>query len=491
MGDTMIRLLAGVGVCAVAAATWAANPPAAVPTPEALVAGLGSADFAAREAATRALETAGPPAIPALEAALQHPSPEVSRRAAGVLAKLRRAEDSRVLLAPKTVRLAYKNVPLGAAAGDLKVRTGVNVVLDPAGVTDPSRAVTCETAALPVWEAVTAFCRAAGLREVYAADLPVPKPEPRARRTYYAPPPPPAADGVPVRLADGPPDALPGNRATAVRVLALPRAFPGHAVTLGTGEVTLCFDVTPLPGLHWQEVAGVRVTKLIDDAGRVGTGGAVELPEAPANDAINAGVVFFNGGGRNVVMRWDDNGNPLAPSSHPNPRVVPVPLKLATPAARSLRRLEGVVVCELAVPDQPLVTIDAPAGHVGAAFEGAGGVKATVLGVAPGAGGRTAVRVRVDAPSAWTARRRLTPWGPLWPDQAQSTRGVYRATAADAAGKPVAVTCTLSDLNDDGSNLTTVVQMTAAGPPPARLTLVGVRPTTVEVPFAMENVPLP
>ena len=59
--------------------------------------------------------------------------------------------------------------------------------------------------------------------------------------------------------------------------MALPPAFPGHKVSLGTGDYTLCLDITPASGLNWQEVVGVKVKKLVDSSGRAGSGG-VEKP---------------------------------------------------------------------------------------------------------------------------------------------------------------------------------------------------------------------
>jgi hypothetical protein len=485
----MTRLLVAVGVCGLAAALNAADLPA--PAVDRLVARLGSDRFADREAAVAALEAAGPGAIPALEAATRSPNPEVSRRAAGVLVKLQRTADS-ARLTPKTVRLAYRNTPLGTAVNDLKARTGVPLTLDPLQVADPLRPVTCATADLPPWEAVEALCRAAGLREVFVAEIAIPKTGQKPRRGYYAAPPPtPGADGVAVVLADGTSQPLPGSRSTAVRVLALPPSFPGHKVILGTGDVALSFDVTPLPGLNWQEVAAVRVTKVIDDAGRVGSGGTVPDPGPQQPNDLD-GVVFIGGlggPGRMVALRWDNDGNPIPPTAHPNLRVVPVPIKVATPTARSLKVLEGAVVCEVLQPDQPLATLALPA-QTGGSVDGVNGTRVAVVDVREAARGAT-VRVQVTGPSPWLTQRRRNPWGPLWPEPARPSTGT-QVKAFDAAGRPVAAGTTAVNLiNDDGVNVTTEVSATYPGGLPAKLVVVGPKPVLVEVPFKMENVPLP
>jgi hypothetical protein len=486
----MMRVPAAVGVFALAVAGLAAAPtPDSV---EVLVARLGSESFAERESAVAALEAAGPSAIPLLEAAAQSPNPETSRRASVVLAKLRRAGDSKDRLAVKTVRLSYKSVPLGTAVNDLKARTKINLTLDPANVADPLRLVTCETGDLPPWQAVEEFCKAAGLKEVFAAELPVPKAEnTRSRKNYYQPPPPPpAAEAVPVTLADGKYVAHAGTRSGAVRVLALPGTFPAHRVNLGTGDLVFNFDVTPLPGLHWQEVTGVRVTRLIDDAGRFGSGGTVRDVVAPYQDYGNA--VFIAGGGQVFFRGGFDGGEPVGPSSYPNRRVVAVPLRVATPTARSLKLLEGVVCCEMTVPNQPLATVENLMKRVGAEVSGAGGVKLTVQEAAATKNGAATVRVQTVTPSPW-ARQRFNQWGPMQVVVGFETTGPAASPirAFDAAGKPVKVTVGETNTSGNDGTLTTSMGLTFPDGLPAKLVLMGPRPVVVEVPFKMENITLP
>ncbi|MBX9582778.1 MAG: hypothetical protein K2X87_20930 [Gemmataceae bacterium] len=450
--------------------------------PEALVAPLGAPDYADREAAGRELLAAGPAAVPALEAAARSANPEVARRAADLLARLRRSTDSARLLAVPTVRLDYRGVPLAAAANDLRVKTGLPLALDPGGVADVARPVTCSTAELPVWEAVETFRRAAGLREVFAAEQPFPKPNGDVtRQGYYVPPPPlPAADAVPIVLADGPERHLPGTRSAAVRVLALPADFPRNHAVLGTGEVALHLDVTPAPGLHWQGVAAVRVTRVVDEFGRPGSGGVVRTADPPP---------FALLGGRGVALRWDPDGRPLLPPAFPNPRVVPLPLVIATRHARSLRRLEGAVVGVVTEPGAELAAVDRPA--AGSRVDGAGGVWLTVLDCEP-AGRGAVVRVQAELPSPWPEDRRRNPWGPVWPDPARTPAHGHQLVGLDPDGKPVpAGAASVTRVSDDGQTLTTVWQVVYPLGVPARLVLTGPKPVVVEVPFVMEDVPLP
>jgi hypothetical protein len=498
----MRRLFAALGTCGlVIGVAAAADPPAPAPSVSELISRLGSGDFREREAATAALHKAGPGAIPALREAARSDDPEVRGRAAGVLFRLQRTAESEALLAPKKLKLEYRNAPLGVAVNDLAARTGLNLTLDPSRIADPLRTVTCATGALPVWEAVERFCAAAGLEELHRPELEVPK-QPLARRGYPVLPQPPAPDAVPVTLVDGT-ARLPGARGSAVRVVALPKSYPGHRVALGTGETTFCLDVTPAPGLNWQDVIAVRVTKLIDDAGRPGGAGSVRPDPVPVpGDVVVAwgGAVPPGGwGGRGFAFqmgRFDpQTGMPLPPDGFPNPRIVPVPLKLATPDAKSIRRLEGHVLGEIQVPNQTLVTIDNPSKRVGEAVSGAGQTRLTVTGVSDVKGGGTQLQVAVQCPSPWaaSARRGLNPGG-VWPEAPRAGQ-MPVVKVFDAAGKelPAAMTHVFSDSADNGHALVqhaNLVLHPGAGTV-AKVVLVGPRPVAVEVPFVLENVPLP
>lgn len=499
----MRRLFAAIGTCGltigIATAVDPPQPPSAPTNPAVseLIARLGSGDFREREAATAALHKAGPGAIPALREATKSDDPEVRQRAAGVLFRLQRTADSTALLAPKTVTLAYRDTPLGTAVNDLSTKTGVKIALDPARIADPLRKVTCATGEVPVWEAIERFCAAAGLEEAHKLELEVPKPPP-GRRGYAALPQPPAPEAVPITLVDGK-SKFPGGRDTAVRVVALPRSFPGHRVSLGTGETTLCFDILPAPGLNWQDVVAVRVHKLVDDSGRFGGAGSTPPDDNRSSSDI---VVAWGGAGPGGFAmpvgagRFDPRtGQPLPPETFANPRVVPVPLKLGTPTAKSIKRLEGCVVGEIQVANQNLITIHDPEKRTGVAFDGPGQVRLTVNTVAETKTGPQ-VQVKLEQPSPWAvgARRGRNPGG-MWPEAPRSVGQTPVLKAFDAAGKEMSGSFngTFSDSSDDGQTMIQHITVTFRKGTglPAKLVLVGPRPVVVEVPFVLENVPLP
>lgn len=84
-----VLTVAAVAAVAGLAGSEAAPPPRPVVDPAALVRQLGDGDYAAREAAARALRGLGPRAGPALAAAGLDPNPEVARRARDLYARVR------------------------------------------------------------------------------------------------------------------------------------------------------------------------------------------------------------------------------------------------------------------------------------------------------------------------------------------------------------------------------------------------------------------
>ncbi|MBX6313661.1 MAG: hypothetical protein IRY99_12195 [Isosphaeraceae bacterium] len=134
------------------------------PEPEAaaLVARLGSARWADREAAAVALERLGRAALPALRAARQAKDPEVQTRAAALLERI----ESGLMVKPTLVRLDYRDRPLTEVIRDLSEQSGMALVLD--ADSSPrlaARRLTLEEAEpLPFWEALDRLCQAGGLR---------------------------------------------------------------------------------------------------------------------------------------------------------------------------------------------------------------------------------------------------------------------------------------------------------------------------------------
>jgi hypothetical protein len=231
---------------------------------------------------------------------------------------------------------------------------------------------------------------------------------------------------------------------------------------------------------------------LIDDAGRFGTAGTLKRLEVSSYDSFGGGVVFMGGPvGRAVVMRWDLEGNPILPTEQPNPRIVPVPLKIATRSARSLRLLEGAVIGEIVAENQTIATIDNPIAREGSATPGTGGKTVELPRATRNRDGASfLVQIRMDSPQQKAQFQAL--WGgPIWPDASQASRGNILVKGLDANGQTQSPkSAKVAGVNDDG--ITQTLQLDVAFTTvPAKLIVVGPTEVAVEVPFRMENVPLP
>lgn len=503
----MRRPLGAFLAIGLAAHLASAADPAAGP----LVARLGADSFADREAASRELLKLGPAALDTLTAAAAvHPDPETRRRAAELVEQLRRTSDTVTLLAAKTVKLDYDRVPLGAAVADLRTKTGVPLTLDQAGVADPLRPVTVKTAELPAWEAVEAFCRAAGLREVFREMLADGPEDPvsvlRGRRVAYSIPgqaPAPTAGQVPVVLADGKAAPLAGDRSSAVRVLALPAAFAGNRVVRGSGQVVLNLDVTPLPGVKWDDVATVRVLRAEDETGRPVT--ASHRTESPSSGLGGYEEAILGGMQAQAVFIGGDLSAYSLPQglARPNPRVVPVTLRTDDRSVRSLRLFEGVVVGEITLTNQTLATIGSLPRAAGATALGPYDAKYTLVDYKELPDGRVSLKLRTEGPNPWTLQRLGRRGGLVFNNamlledlSAPSGAGRVKFKFTDANGRPIPQPMTQnSSTTDDGIRQTAEVELVFAKRlevgPPAMLTVIGNKPATVEVPFRMTNVVLP
>ena len=95
---------------------------------------------------------------------------------------------------------------------------------------------------------------------------------------------------------------------------------------------------------------------------------------------------------------------------------------------------------------------------------------------------------------AATRRALVNPFGPVWPDSPRPVGG-FQVHALDAAGKQLTAAYAQStDIGDDGMTMTQQFQLTCRpdrGGAPVKLVVIGPRSVTVEVPFRLENVPLP
>ncbi|HMF14675.1 MAG TPA: hypothetical protein VKE94_20305, partial [Gemmataceae bacterium] len=158
----ILALLLGLGLLALFVGPVAADKNDAEQI-DRLIEQLGSGHFQEREAATKALDAIGAPALEKLRAAAQGDDAEIKRRATDLVKRIeKRAQVSRVLTA-KRVHLVYKDTPLAEALEDFKKKSGYDLTLHDPEKKLGDRKVTLDTGDTSFWEAFDKFCDAAGL----------------------------------------------------------------------------------------------------------------------------------------------------------------------------------------------------------------------------------------------------------------------------------------------------------------------------------------
>jgi len=344
----------------------------------------------------------------------------------------------------------------------------------------------------------------------------------------------PVAPGVgrpgTITLVDGKAKALPADVSGAVRVRVSERAdVLGPAAP---DEILVALQVTPEPKVRWQHLAGVRVTRAVDDRGQVlAESTAVLDPNFnPANPNVQPGV-------RGVVVGRAVRLNPVGLD---NQQLVAVRLKQGTQPAKSLAELRGVVTAQVLTEAQAVLTVDDVLNASGKTFKGGEGGVIRVAEVKKTADGQVEVRFDFEAPRDCVLTDPAVPGNPgvepgvlpvPAPQGAINRRGGVRlpraqpvAEVADLAVPVVPEVGALAPglvaapvdaggfllLDEKGNRLPLTGQNRVVRPnpqggavveqrltfraqksEPARLVLMGHRSVTLEIPFTLKDVTLP
>ncbi len=314
-----------------------------------------------------------------------------------------------------------------------------------------------------------------------------------------------------ILLADGKHRALPTDDRTAVRI----RALDKDAAGMGRGaEGLLTLEVTLEPKLRWQQLAGINVTKAIDDQGQAreqaapaaeGGPGAAILPPAaagaillPARAVPPAAPAGGGAGGRPGMAppaaRFVPAGAALAGwvGTHQDTRsrMVPIRLKPGEKSAKSLKEISGTISARVFGEPRPLITVADVLDSAGKTAKGQEGGSIRVIDVTKERDGRITFRLELDLPGGAPSHGSL---------------GGERFVLGD--GGSGSSRHELGLVDKDG-NLLPPVRMGAQGGAkgvefvlsyyprrgqgePAKLVLTESKAVGVEVPFTLKDVPLP
>ena len=175
-----LALVVGFGLTACSVPSRAADK-ADPDTIDKWIGKLSSSRFVQREKAQKALEAIGLPALEALrKAAAESKDMETRRRAVDLVTRMEKEAQAARVLAPRRLRLTYKDTPLKDALADFSQKSGYPLTLiDPQNKLK-DRKVTLDTGDTTFWQAFDQFCAKAGLTEAsqQALNQGVPFPQP-------------------------------------------------------------------------------------------------------------------------------------------------------------------------------------------------------------------------------------------------------------------------------------------------------------------------
>ncbi len=462
---------------------------------------LGSMKFADREAAAKALDELGAPALDALRKAAKGEDAEARRRAADLVTKIERRLETARYLAAKTVRIDCKAKPLADVVADLAKQSGYDVRIDGDARKLAARSVTLDTGATTFWQALDQLCQKADV-----VDAMEPYADPRLIKQGL-----PATGPISILLRAAPRSATPTSFAGAVRI----RTAKMGSAHLADGVVSLALEVALEPRVVLEKPISLRVGKARDDQGQ--TLAPIESSEPQPNQ----GEVF------------NRNGMPAYVGPSPGVTVRLAQFKSGDKPAKSLVELNGFVTLQVRSAPEALVTIDDILKAEGKNAEGKNGGKLTVVGVSKEANGQVRVQVEVEAPPGEEQpvrvgrRIRVIPAPPVMPIapiqpvppiaplpvpfpqmqvQIQGGRAAGNVVfiggndqntfqLTDAKGNKFALVGTGSNMRIM-NNVVSVTQTLVFAPQAnmgeaAALEYVGTRLVNLEVPFTLKDVPLP
>jgi serine/threonine protein kinase/WD40 repeat protein len=318
---------------------------------------LDSGEANIRRRAEQALAAVGPPALAALTEAAGTGTAAVKKRAAAVSDQIA----IQTALAPVRISLKLKDVPIAEAVKALATQAGISLDYRPEKrhlFGTPRKKITLELDGVPFWEALDRLCESAGL--VHS-------------RTY-------TVNGYALRLVKGPP--APRGRVAYAGPFRLEAKNLNYQRTLGLGSMDgvlserLTLDVSQM-GTRGNAILAMSRSRVLE--ARDETGQSLR-----STSPLSAG--FFRSGNMGLPF-WEERES----------------LSLQVPSKRGgqLKDLKGVLLVEAMVRRQDLVTVAELPRARGKTFQGANGVRITILDVRRQYG-QVSVNLTITGPAKWT-----------------------------------------------------------------------------------------
>ncbi len=463
------------------AGSVAANPPTEKATPRLdsqqvtrLVGQLGSRRFQDRQKASQVLEEIGAQALAPLQQAARTGDYEIRRRAEALVQQIQRRLESEKFLAPKRVHFVCKNRSIPDAVAEFARITGMAVQIEPASQSRLAKQrLTLDTGDATFWEAYAQLCHKACLVEATQA-APTPQVNQYGNGMVMAYNPYQQRPVQPITLRIGKQPATPVCYRGAMRVRVLPPRTPLTGHTRGDGETLFGLDITPQPGMEWEGVVSMRVTRAIDENGLHLVQPGVYVGGAAEQSNQTGWVVFMNGS---------------APEQNiTDPTQIPVHLRLRSQRSERLNELDGVVTVQVLTPPMPLITVPDVLKAGNKEFSSADRHRLKILDLKQEKNGQVRAQVEISGPQRGNGVGGMSMSGGI---------GVSTGLKLeDAKGQE------LSQLRVESMStnytpwkftqtMTVVFSATKTHSPPARLVYTARRTAVLDVPFHLKNVPLP
>jgi len=446
---------------------------------------LGSQHFSEREAADRALEAMGSPALEALRQAAQSPDPEVGRRAEALVEKITKRLELAKLLASRRVHWVYHDTSVAEITADLAKKTGLALTLE-GEQGRYARRITFDTGETTFWKGFDRFCRAAGLVEqptlprraeaLAAADR-------RQRAVVVTSGYSSSSQAMALVLAEGKPQDRPTCYSGPFRVLSVPASGLIGPHVQAPGETLIGLQVAAEPQVIWQGLRGVRVQHAVDELGQ-----DLTQPLEP-----HSSVADLQG-------RWaSDNDIQRLMTAWP----VLVPLKLAPQPSRLVKEITGTLAIQMQTPPEPLLTVEPFLNSAGQTVRGLDGWAIKVLEVQQQENGLVQVRVQLETvvPGQVVGRAmrgafRANGAVRIWAVESLPTHAEQASwSLLDAKGQAFRLLTVqgpaLPNGNWSAPELRLVFQPLDRQGEPAKLVYSGPRTVVLDVPFTLKDVPLP
>jgi hypothetical protein len=495
----------GLGLCLVGAEQARPSPAKAdLAAVAKLVTQLGSECYEDREAASKALDALGPAALGALRMALTGRDEETRHRAIDLLRRIELRLETARLTQPKLVHLVYKDTPVAEAVQDMVRKTGFQIQIEGDQTKLADRKITLDTGEIPFWQAVDQFCQKAGLVERGSLEIPEdtnPNVDGRSdvdklvcmvmrieMQEGNGDPRPEA----PLVFLDGKAQAMPTYYGGAVRVRVLPRTAPnagapqnGCPVNKLQGETLLTVEISPEPKLGLQKLLSLRVEKVIDEQGN-----ELKAPLPYIGDFADHG---------NVELLLGSSGGRL-PDNNLSKQV---PIRLLAPeGAKRLKEIRGFVAAEVLTPREPFITVEDILNAADKTVKADAGGSLKVSEVRRDDKGQVTLRVVIDQfPMSQTHARGfqmlMLRGGQLAPALQPSVESMVEKilSLVDEKGQAFKLVTAEEKLLHEAPGATVEYRLTfqppSGAPKPAKLTYLGKRHATIDVPFVLKDVPLP